>query len=211
MLEFIEETHTYIYNGVILPSVSSILKQVFPLKYEGVPKNILENKSNYGTELHKFIEIIEKKKPKKPLAYIKRYYKPNIYQEESLKDYLNLKEQFNIKITDSEKRIHYEYKYAGTLDLKGYINGKSAIIDIKTTYELDELYVSWQNSLYELADGEVEELYCLWLPKGRLGKLIKLERIDKKLLLSILPCFKRGTMYKGMEIEKKYTLEELGL
>ena len=26
-----------------------------------------------------------------------------------------------------------------------------------------------------------------------------------------LPCFKRGTMYKGMEIEKKYTLEELGL
>ena len=78
MLEFIEETHTYIYNGVILPSVSSILKQVFPLKYEGVPKKILENKSNYGTELHKFIEIIEKKKPKKPLAYIKRYYKPNI-------------------------------------------------------------------------------------------------------------------------------------
>ena len=26
-----------------------------------------------------------------------------------------------------------------------------------------------------------------------------------------LPCFKRGTMYKGMEIEKEYTLEELGL
>ena len=25
------------------------------------------------------------------------------------------------------------------------------------------------------------------------------------------PYFKRGTMYKGMEIEKKYTLEELGL
>ena len=186
MLEFIEETHTYIYNGVILPSVSSILKQVFPLKYEGVPKEILENKSNYGTELHKFIEIIEKKKPKKPLAYIKRYYKPNIYQEESLKDYLNLKEQFNIKIIDSEKRIHYEYKYAGTLDLKGYVNGKSAIIDIKTTYELDELYVSWQNSLYELADGKVDELYCLWLPKGRLGKLVKLERIDKNYLLAII-------------------------
>lgn len=25
------------------------------------------------------------------------------------------------------------------------------------------------------------------------------------------PCFKKGTMYKGMEIEKDYTLEELGL
>lgn len=26
-----------------------------------------------------------------------------------------------------------------------------------------------------------------------------------------LPCFKVGTMYKGMELNKKYTLEELGI
>ena len=26
-----------------------------------------------------------------------------------------------------------------------------------------------------------------------------------------LPCFKKGTMYQGMEIDKRYTLEELGL
>ena len=26
-----------------------------------------------------------------------------------------------------------------------------------------------------------------------------------------LPCFKKGTMYKGMEEYKEYTLEELGL
>lgn len=185
-LEFDEETHTYIKNGIILKSVTQILQELFPLKYENVPKKILEDKSVYGTELHKFIEIIEKKKPKKPLAYIKRYYKPNIYQEESLKDYLKIKDKYKIKITDSEKMISYKMLYAGTLDLKGYVNGKSAIIDIKTTYELDELYVAWQNSLYELADGKVDELYCLWLPKGRLGKLVKLERIDKNYLLAIL-------------------------
>ena len=185
-LEFDEETHTYIKNGIILKSVTQILQELFPLKYENVPKKILEDKSIYGTELHKFIEIIEKKKPKKPLAYIKRYYKPNIYQEESLKDYLKIKDKYKIKITDSEKMISYKMLYAGTLDLKGYVNGKSAIIDIKTTYELDELYVSWQNSLYELADGKVDELYCLWLPKGRLGKLVKLERIDKNYLLAII-------------------------
>nr|DAJ48329.1 MAG TPA: exonuclease [Caudoviricetes sp.] len=185
-LEFIEETHTYIKNGIILKSVTQILQELFPLKYDNVPKKILEDKSIYGTELHKFIEIIEKKKPKKPLAYIKRYYKPNIYQEESLKDYLKIKDKYKIEITDSEKMISYKMLYAGTLDLKGYVNGKSAIIDIKTTYELDELYVAWQNSLYELADGKVDELYCLWLPKGRLGKLVKLERIDKNYLLAII-------------------------
>lgn len=186
MLEFIEETHTYLLDGKIIPSVTQLLKEIFPLKYDNVPIDILNKKSEYGTQVHKFIEIIEKKKPKKPLAYIKKYYKPNIYQEESLKDYLKIKEKYNIVITDSEKKVHYLDKYAGTLDLKGYVNNKSAIIDVKTTYELDEVYVAWQNSLYELADGKVDELYCLWLPKGRMGKLIKLEKIDKNLLLSII-------------------------
>lgn len=185
-LEFDKETHTYIKDGIILTSVTQLLQELFPLKYENVPKEILDQKAEYGSSVHKLIEIIEKKKPKNPLGYIRRYYNPNIYQEESLKDYLKIKDKYKIEITDSEKMISYKMLYAGTLDLKGYVNGKSAIIDIKTTYELDELYVSWQNSLYELADGKVDELYCLWLPKGRLGKLVKLERIDKNYLLAIL-------------------------
>ena len=185
-LEFDKETHTYIKDGIILTSVTQLLQELFPLKYENVPKEILNQKAEYGSSVHKLIEIIEKKKPKNPLGYIRRYYNPNIYQEESLKDYLNIKEQFKMEITDSEKMVSYKMLYAGTLDLKGYVNGKKAIIDIKTTYNVDELYVSWQNSLYELADEPVEELYCLWLPKGRLGKLIKLERIEKELLYGLI-------------------------
>lgn len=180
MLEFNKENHIYLKDGVILRSVTQILKELFPSKYDGIPKEILENKSIYGTELHKFIEIIEKKKPKRPLAYIKKYYNPNIYQIESLKDYLEIKKKYNIEITDSEKMVVYKDIYCGTLDLKGYVNEKSGIIDIKTTYDLDELYVSWQNSLYELASEPVDELYCMWLPKGHLGKLVKLERINEK-------------------------------
>ena len=86
MLEFIEESHTYIKDGIILKSVTQILQELFPEKYDGIPKKILEEKSKYGTDVHKFIEIIETKSPKQPLAYIKRYFKPNIYQIESLKD-----------------------------------------------------------------------------------------------------------------------------
>lgn len=180
MLEFDKENHIYLKDGLILKSVTQILKELFPLKYDGIPKEILENKSIYGTELHKFIEIIEKKKPKRPLAYIKRYYNPNIYQIESLKDYLEIKKKYNIEITDSEKMVVYKDIYCGTLDLKGTVGNKKAIIDIKTTYDLDELYVSWQNSLYEMASEPVDELYCMWLPKGHLGKLVKLERINEK-------------------------------
>lgn len=180
MLEFNEENHIYLKDGVILKSVTQILKELFPLKYDGIPENILYEKARYGTELHKFIEIIEKKKPKRPLAYIKKYYNPNIYQIESLKDYLEIKKKYNVAITDSEKMVVYKDIYCGTLDLKGTVNDKKAIIDIKTTYDLDELYVSWQNSLYEMASEPVDELYCMWLPKGHLGKLVKLERINEK-------------------------------
>ena len=180
MLEFDKENHIYLKDGVILRSVTQILKELFPLKYDGIPENILNEKAKYGTELHKFIEIIEKKKPKRPLAYIKKYYNPNIYQIESLKDYLEIKRKYNIEITDSEKMVVYKDIYCGTLDLKGTVDNKKAIIDIKTTYDLDELYVSWQNSLYEMASEPVDELYCMWLPKGHLGKLVKLERINGK-------------------------------
>lgn len=183
MLEFDEKTHTYIKDGIVLKSVTQLLGELFPLKYDDIPTSILEKKAEYGTELHKMIEVIEKKKPKRPLAYIKRYYHPNIYQEESLKDYLELKKEYSIEIIESEKMVSYKYIYAGRFDLKGYVNGKLAIIDIKTTYKLDEVYVALQNSLYELADEPVEELYCMWLPKGHKGKLVKLNRMDVSPLL----------------------------
>ena len=107
-----------------------------------------------------------------------------MYQEESIRQYLEILKEFNIEILESEKIVAYKDLYAGTLDIKAKINGKTAIIDIKTTVELDKNWVSWQNSYYELADEPVEELYVLWLPKGHLGRIEKVERIDKERLLA---------------------------
>lgn len=186
MIEFIEEIHQYLVDGILVPSVTQILKNIFPTKYENVDKKILDEKSQYGTKLHKCIEIIEKKKPKRPIAYCKKYIGINIYQEESLKQYLKIKEQYNIKVLESEKKVQYKGLYGGTLDIKGEVNGCKALIDIKTTYELDKEYVSWQNSYYELADEPVDDLYCLWLPKGHLGGLYKVDRIPKEKLLQVI-------------------------
>ena len=186
MINFDEKTHIYTVYGKEVPSVTQILREVFPTKYDGIPPEILEKKAKYGTDLHKYIETIEKKKPKKPLAYIKKYFNPDIYQEESLKQYLKIKEENNIKVIANEKMVMYGLYYCGTLDMLAKVKGKKAIIDIKTTAELDEVYVSYQNSLYEMANGKVDELYCLWLPKGHIGKLIKVERIDNELLKVII-------------------------
>ena len=186
MVEFIEETHQYLINGILVPSVTQILEKVFPDKYKDVPKCVLEAKANYGTQIHKFIEIIETKKPKRPITYLKKYYNMGFIQEESIKQYLEIKKLFNIEVLEVEKIVSYKNLYCGKLDIKAKVNGKKALIDIKTTSERDELYVSWQDSYYELADEPVEELYCLWLPKGHLGGLYQVERIDKKILLEVL-------------------------
>ena len=185
-MKFVKETHTYIKDGIVLKSVTQILKELFPSKYEGIPEGILKEKSEYGTKVHKCIEILEKSKSKNPLAYVKQKYKPNAYQLFSINEYLRIKKEYNIEITDSERMVSYKHLYAGTLDLKGYVNGKSAIIDIKTTYEADINYVSWQNSLYELASEPVDKLYLLWLPKCGRGQLFEVGRIDKELILALI-------------------------
>lgn len=186
MIEFIEEEHIYLIDGVIVPSVTQILEKVFPHKYEGIPTEILNKKAEYGTKVHKLIEILETKKPKRPIAYLKRYYDMDYIQEESIRQYLKIKEQYNIEVLESEKVVAYKDKYCGTLDMKATVNGKTAIIDIKTTAQLDKDYVGWQNSYYELADGPVEELYCLWLPKKHLGKLEQVDRIPQEKLLEMI-------------------------
>lgn len=59
VLEYIDETHTYIYEGVVLPSITQILKTKFGGKYDGIPKATLERASVQGSEVHKAIEVIK--------------------------------------------------------------------------------------------------------------------------------------------------------
>ena len=61
LLEYIDETHTYLYNGVILPSITQILKIKFGNKYNGVSKEVLQKASVKGTKVHQAIEDYEKR------------------------------------------------------------------------------------------------------------------------------------------------------
>ncbi len=56
------------------------------------------------------------------------------------------------------------------------VNGKRSLIDIKTTYNVDKEYLSWQLGLYNYALGEkAEKFYCIWLPKRKSGELIEIK------------------------------------
>lgn len=173
-VKFYEEAHLYLLDDlIVLPSVTQLLEEkLFPDKYKNVPKWILKNKSEYGTKVHQLVEDYENGK---------EYQIENVYIEESFKQYLEIKEKNKIKVVSQEEIVHYKEYYAGRYDMIAYIDKEYCLVDIKTTAELDKKYLSWQLSMYELATGlKFDKLYCLWMPKGGIVKLIEIERIEKE-------------------------------
>lgn len=172
-IEFLENEHIYLINGVITPSVSQLLKALFPDTYKNVPKYILERAREHGTAVHEAIEI----------------YEQGIEFNDELKvglavlDYEYIKNENNIEVLEQEQMIHYKNIYAGRYDMLATVNGKRSLIDIKTTYNVDKEYLSWQLGLYNYALKEkAEKFYCIWLPKRKSGELIEIKiKSDKEI------------------------------
>lgn len=193
-LTFIEEGHIYLLNGIIVSSVSEILKFIFPSKYKGVPESILKRKSEYGSVVHEYIEKFEN-------GRYKELPQLDIYQKMSFKQYCRLKAKYDIEVIEQEKMIHYEDIYAGRFDMIATIKGKECLCDIKTTSELDMEYLSWQLSLYEFAYGtRFKKLYAIWLPRKELAKLVEIPRKQKRQILSVLKKYRREHRNEEIEI-----------
>jgi hypothetical protein len=73
VLEYIDETHTYLYDGVVLPSITQLLKVKFGNKYNGIPKETLERASVQGTAVHKAIEDYEQHGIESNLLELRNY------------------------------------------------------------------------------------------------------------------------------------------
>ena len=138
-LEFDEETHTYICDGIIKPSVTAILKTKFN-DYVGVPRYIMEQASEKGTALHKAIELYEK-----------------IGQQSDLKEfrnYLFIKKKKGFKNIANEVPIIYEENgevlFAGQLDQIIEINGHLEINDFKRVSAPNKEKITYQLNLYKL-------------------------------------------------------------
>jgi hypothetical protein len=184
MLEFVEEGHLYLYCGMIIPSVSDILKFIFPNKYKDVPDYILQNKAEYGSLVHELVEQLENGKT---IEELKQDYEFNYIVEASLEQHLRLKKEYEIETISQEETVCYKGLYAGRYDSEAMIKRELSLVDRKTTAELDEEYLSWQLSYYELAKGKrYKKLYVEWLPKKGLGKIVEIKRKSKKELIEML-------------------------
>lgn len=182
MIDFIEEGHIYLKDGIITPSVSEILHFIFPDKYKNVSSEILNQKAKYGSKVHEAIEVLEK---------TGEIIELNTYQELSIQQYMKLKQKYDIEVLEQEQMISYDYDYCGRFDMIAKVGKDICLCDIKTTAELDLEYLSWQLSFYEMAYGKMfDKLYAIWLPKKDLGQLVEVNRKTKEELINKLKEFK---------------------
>lgn len=191
-IEFLEKEHFYLIDGILVESVTQIIKKIFPDKYKGIDKATLSKASEFGTKGHKIIETIGKSKMSPEMA---KNYVYELYQKKEinqqlficLREYLRLCSKHSIEIVVNEIIVNYGYDFVGTLDIIAFVNGKKSLIDIKFTSELDKEYLSWQLGMYKLASNQnFEDYYCLWLPKGKIGKLEPIEIKRKEIILDKL-------------------------
>ena len=170
-LEFDEDTHTYLVDGVIVPSVTQIVKKQFGKMYENVPPAVLKRASERGLTVHEAIE-----------TYCKTGEKVEM---EELDGFIRLVEQNKITVLANEVPVLFVKErplFAGRLDMyiekQGANDGDFAIADIKTTYRLDNSYLGYQLNLYRVAfeqsyKMDITKLYGMHL-RDKTAKLVEI-------------------------------------
>lgn len=141
LLEYIDESHTYLYDGVILPSITQILKIKFGNKYNGVSKEVLQKASERGTMVHQSIEDYEKRNIDNP-------------DIKELRNYKFLKKRFGFECLENEIPIvlflDNKPVCAGRIDLILKEKDQNGVADIKRTSVFDKEYVAYQTNLYRI-------------------------------------------------------------
>jgi len=173
MIEFLEEPHLYLKDGILVKSVTQILELIFPDKYKDIDKKVLSNKAIFGSKGHSIIENLDVSDLQKAQQDVQKIENKDL--QICIKEYLRLVKKYEIVPEEQEQIVSYKYLYCGTLDMIGKVQGLNCLLDIKFTAELDKEYLSWQLGMYQLAKGiQYDKCYCIWLPKRELGQLVEI-------------------------------------
>lgn len=139
-LEYFDDTHTYLYDGLMLPSVSQILGMKYRNEYASVPPAVLNNAAKRGTAVHKAIEN----------------YNNSGYDDgsEAVRNFKFLQKQYGFEVLDSELPLVL-FKddmpiACGRLDMTMLMDGETGIADIKTVSSLNKEKIAYQLNLYRI-------------------------------------------------------------
>ncbi len=139
-IEFDPEDHIYLVDGVIVPSVTEILKSKFN-DYAFVSRSVLAQARARGTELHKAIELYETTGQGSDL--------------QEFRNYLFLKNRIGLTNISNELPVIYEEDgrvlFAGQLDQIIEIDGELGINDFKRVSAPNKEKIAYQLNLYKIA------------------------------------------------------------
>lgn len=141
VLEFFEDGHIYLVDGVIIPSITQMLKVRFGNKYQGISRETLQRASEAGTRVHEAIE-----------TYCKTGFMEDLPE---VSNFRFLQRQYKFTVLENETPVIL-FKgdlpiSAGRLDLVLEMDGEIGGADIKRTSTLDKDYLSYQLNLYRIA------------------------------------------------------------
>lgn len=185
---FNQDAHTYQLYGEFLSGITGVIeRQLFPKKYDNIPKSILDNAAQRGSFIHEQIELADSLGVIPPC--------------EEAKNYLSLIKKEKLAFEESEYLVSDNKNYASSIDKVFRKDEKTFHLgDIKTTYKLDKEYVRWQLSIYayffELQNvgAKVDRLFAIWLRNDK-AEIVDVERIPDDIIINLLACDLNGTQF----------------
>lgn len=133
MLTFDDPTHTYQWNGMRVPGITSLMEPIH--SYDGVPDWILERKSELGKSVHLATQLHDTLGDDgEPVLH-----EPSL--DAAIVPYLEAWKLFRkerggaIRVVETPL-YHPGYGYAGTADRQMAVETEHDVVEIKTTYKL---------------------------------------------------------------------------
>ena len=140
-LEFLDESHQYLVDGVCVPSITQILKIKFGGKYEGIDRDTLKRASEAGTQMHQAIQ-----------DYCEKGIESDLVE---LRNFKFLQNQYGFNVIENEVPVILSINdlpiCAGRLDMIIMMGDQIGIADLKRTSSLDKEYLAYQLNLYRIA------------------------------------------------------------
>ena len=140
-LEYLDDIHQYLVDGICVPSITQCLKFKFGNKYASVDASTLQRASEKGTEAHRAIEEYCKTGKESELP--------------ELRNFKFLQKQYGFTVIENEVPVilslENEPICAGRLDMVLMMNDQIGLADIKRTSTLDKEYLAYQLNLYRIA------------------------------------------------------------
>ena len=187
---FNADEHRYFReDGKELQGITGMLKQMlFKDEYKGVSQEVLQNAAERGHMIHSRIELYDMSGLGDDMPEVMAY--------------ARLRKMYDLEHIASEYLVSDDENYASAIDKvyhqKDTPDDEVVLGDIKTTYNFNRDYVSWQLSVYAYffemmnPDLKVGRLIGLWIrndkTRGMIAKVIDVERKPAEVVRELIRC-----------------------